>query len=243
MRTFFAWSFPAIATAAVFQRPAPISHASYDLSWDDHDRLVFTQLQSETVRSRSTERSAASSLYTVQLGFDIETMQGASGVTMQFDKTNHVLRLDSGIDKDGVAWGRYVDQIATNGWSELYLDATTNDQVSNDVRMYSAGYIEGLLTCVRLSEFHYNTHKLLMRTEASKHALYNVKKLLRNQMMVLKERAMLVPHIMKEEPEESRSPRGDPTDARERSGAAAKRPPRWVHNARTRLGLSSDSDG
>merc|ERR1719443_88495 len=124
------------------------------------------------------------------------------GLTMMFDKTRHVLRLDAGIDMRGVAWGRYVDDISKNGWSELYLHTTDNAEVSNDVRMYSAGYLEGLLTAVRLSEFHYNTHKLLMRTEASKHALGNLKTVFQSQLTYMKTQANFVPHVMAEEPED-----------------------------------------
>merc|ERR1719183_2891625 len=97
---------------------------------------------------------------------------------MMFDKTSHSLRLDAGLSPvDGIAWGSYHDTINANGWSSLYIDTTANNDVSNDVRMYAAGYIEGLMTCVRLSEYQYNMHKLLIRTEATKHALSNLRNL------------------------------------------------------------------
>jgi len=66
--------------------------------------------------------------------------------------------------------------------------------------MYAAGYIEGLITCVRLSEYYYNVHRLLLRTEATKHALINLKKVLNNELGFMKMKANLIPHIMAEEP-------------------------------------------
>jgi hypothetical protein len=171
----------------------------HDLGFDSGGKLVFTQLTSEK-RSRSKSGNGQSSLYNVEVGFDIQEMNVSGGFTMKFDKEEHTLRLDAGISPTGVAWGHYIDQIGQNGWSELFVDTTANDDVSNDVKMYSAGYVEGLLTVVRLSEFHYNTHKLLMRTEATKHALGNIKEVFKNQIAYMKEKANLVPHILAEEP-------------------------------------------
>jgi hypothetical protein len=142
-------------------------------------------------------------LYSVKVNLDIEAMQVQKGVSMMFDKTQHSLRLDAGLSPvDGIAWGSYVDTINTNGWSTLFLDTTPNNDVSNDVRMYAAGYIEGLITCVRMSEYYYNYHKLVLRTETTKHALKQMKALLKNQLGFMKFKANLVPHIMAEEPKD-----------------------------------------
>jgi len=167
--------------------------ATHELAFDGSGKLAFMQTKMES-------SNVQSALYNVEIGFDIEAMEAAKGVTMQFDKSKHVLRLDSGIATTGVAWGRYMDEIPKTGWSELYLDTTQNKEVSNDVRMYGAGFIEGLITAVRLSEYHSNTHKLLMRTEAAKHAIGNIKKVFSDQIAFIKAKAMLVPHVMAEEP-------------------------------------------
>jgi len=194
--------FILLAAVAASQRSTDDQHSMgpHDIAWDSSGRLVFTQLQAKT---HSRSKSAESPLYSVNVGFDIEAMQIEKGLTMTFDKKNHVLRLDSGVKTDGVAWGHYVDRINQTGWSELYVDTTNNNEVSNDVRMYSAGYIEGLLTVVRLSEFHYNTYHMLMRTEATKHAVDSLKTLFKSQIAVMREKANLIPHIMGEEPTNS----------------------------------------
>merc|ERR1719272_2362655 len=170
---------------------------THDLAFDRHGKLVFSQ------QGRAAADAELQSVYSVHVNFDHEAMDTAKGMTMKFDKVNHAMRLDTGIaPADGLAWGRYADSINTNGWSELYMDTTTNAGVSNDVSMYSAGYIEGVMTCVRLSEHHYNVHKLLLRTEATKHALANVKASLKDQIAFMKQRANMMPHIMAEEPKD-----------------------------------------
>jgi hypothetical protein len=196
MLLVLAWaSFVWQAGAAVFQAHRQAT-GTHDLAWDRHGRLAFTQL-------RTADDAGLQALYSVNVNFDIEAMQTAAGLTMKFDKVNHVMRLDTGISTvDGLAWGRYIDSIDTNGWSELYLDTTARSEVSNDVRMYSAGYIEGLITCVRLSEHYANVHKLLLKTESTKHALGNVKASLKNKIAFMKQKANIVPHIMAEEPKE-----------------------------------------
>merc|ERR1719440_482048 len=189
-------------SAIVVRKSAPVIEATHDLTYDDSGKLVFTQLKSEK-RSKASTGVREGSLYSVNVNLDVESMQASKGVTMFFDKVNHIMRLDEGIAPiDGLAWGNYVDNIEKNGWSDLWITTTANNDVSNDVRMYAAGYIEGLMTCVRLSEYHSNMHKLLIRTEATKHALTNLRSLVKQQVGFLKFKANLVPHIMAEEPKD-----------------------------------------
>ena len=97
-------------------------------------------------------------------------MDSKAGMSMVFDKQTHVMRLDPGLQPaDALAWGHYDDTIATNGWSSLYVDTSTSQYVSNDVKMYAAGFVEGLMTCVRLSEYYANNHLLLMKDEERYH--------------------------------------------------------------------------
>merc|ERR1719478_679683 len=113
------------------------------------------------------------------------------------------MRLDSGLSPaDGLAWARFDDRIKSSGWSELYVDLSLSLQVSNDAKMYAAGYLEGLLTCVRLSQYYANTHKLLIRDEATHHSLANVKGMIEQEIAFLRIKANLKRHIMTEEPKE-----------------------------------------
>jgi len=187
--------FVLLTAGATAQHANAADEPTHELVFDKGGKLSFMQTKTESTNIQSA-------LYVVEINFDIQAMDVKQGVTMQFDKEGHKLRLDQQISNTGVAWGHYIDNIKTSGWSELYVDTTQNAEVSNDVRVYSAGYIEGLLTVVRLSEYHANTHKLLMRTEATKHALKNIKDVFKHQIAYMKEKANLIPHILAEEPDD-----------------------------------------
>merc|ERR1719316_2105757 len=138
-------------------------------------------------------------LFHVNINMDIEAMDTAGGITMCFDKQQQRLRMDSGLDgAGGMAWGFYVDTIAANGWSQLFMYATPSANVQNDVKMYAAGYLEGVLTSVRLSQYHANYHTSLLRAEKTWHALSAIRKELTIAAGFLKVKASLLPHLMPE---------------------------------------------
>lgn len=179
------------------------SSFSHELGWDRHGRLNFIQTESHAERTRSRSSTGHTALYHVEVKFDIENMEVDKGVTMFFSKQEHSMLLQPGMSPvASLAWGNFLDNIDSSGWSELYIHATDNGNIANEVRMYSAGYIEGVLTCVRLSQFQANTHKMLLKSEFSKHSLVNLKTLIKNQINFLKVKANLLPHVMSEEPEE-----------------------------------------
>lgn len=167
-----------------------------DLTWSEDGRLVFSQLRSET-----HTMAPLAPLYEVTVNLDIEEMNVKGGMSMVFDKQKHVMRLDVGLQPaDALAWGHYDDTIKSNGWSSLYVDTSSSSSVSNDVKMYAAGYIEGLMTCVRLSEYYANTHLLMMKDEERHHALLNIKGMMQSEIGFVKMKSNIVPHIMTEEP-------------------------------------------
>merc|ERR1719335_1581801 len=119
---------------------------------------------------------------------------------MAFEKQNQRLRLDSGLDgAEGMAWGNYIDTIETNGWSQLWLYTAPSQNVQNDVKMYAAGYIEGVLTSVRMSQYHANYHHSLLKAEKTWHALDAIRKELKMAAGFLKIKSNLLPHLMAEE--------------------------------------------
>jgi len=178
------------------------SQPLHDLGWDDAGRLVFLQAKSQTASQRAGV-GAHRELYPVTVNLDIETMASNDGITMVFDKKHHVMRVDNGLfTVDGLAWIRFQDQIATTGWAEMWVDTTASEDVSNDVKMYSAGYIEGLISCVRISQYYHNYFHMVMKKEASAHSILAVRNLLKNELEYMRQKANLVPHIMTEEPED-----------------------------------------
>merc|ERR1719472_806245 len=121
---------------------------------------------------------------------------------MMFEKLEHSLRLDQGIGvADGLAWGLYKDTISANGWGELHVSTSGNvEMASSSAKMYAAGYVEGLLTCTRISQHYLNMRALLLKDEQSNHALSAIKQEMEFQLAFIKGKANLIDHIRSEEP-------------------------------------------
>eukprot|EP00397_Hematodinium_sp_SG-2012_P020664 GEMP01021305.1.p1 GENE.GEMP01021305.1~~GEMP01021305.1.p1 ORF type:complete len:654 (+),score=169.78 GEMP01021305.1:147-2108(+) len=195
--SWMSWARVAHNSQRVLDIGDPLHGGQRDLVWHD-ERLVFSEIRSET-----HAMSGHAPLYPVNVNLDIEAFESSVGVSMMFDKQAHAMRLDEGLaTADGLAWGHYVDQIANTGWSELYINTAANAAASNDVLTYAAGYVEGILTCVRLSQFYANNHVLLINDEMSHHSLMQIKKMLQNEVVFLKAKSNIVPHLMSEEPKD-----------------------------------------
>lgn len=197
-------SLAALAVAFLAAGPPVVSSAAtHDLGKNSEGQLAFIQ-RARLRAGAATASPAHQELYPVQLNFDIELLEAHKGVTMVFDKQSHIMQLDAGISVvNGLAWGHYNDNIDKTGWAELFLETTSNDDVSNDVRMYSAGVIEGLLTCVRLSQYYYNLFGLTARREGESHSLKAMKSLFKNEVAYMKVKANLERHLMTEEPKDA----------------------------------------
>jgi hypothetical protein len=153
------------------------------------------------LKSHDAMQVGTTSLYEVDVGLDIENLNPSSGVTMYFDKPKHKMRLAQGLGTaEGIAWGGFADKIAASGWAELRVTGTGNVGVANSVKMYAAGYVEGLLTCIRISEYYHNTHQLLLLGERSHHSLLAIRTQVNSQVEFIKANVNLVEHIWPEEP-------------------------------------------
>mmetsp|Transcript_57612 Transcript_57612/g.122525 ORF Transcript_57612/g.122525 Transcript_57612/m.122525 type:complete len:657 (-) Transcript_57612:52-2022(-) len=170
-------------------------------------QLVPSWALSTNLRSSSASILAASeldhkALYTVHLHFDLQRLDSSQGVTVILDPSKNELRLDLGVSKqEGLAWGRYDDKIESTGWSDLFIE-TSSKALPNDVKVYSAGFIEGVLTCVRLSEFNANV-RLLLEKRKRNEALMNVRRRLRNEMAYVKSKIGLDGMRIAEEPSDN----------------------------------------
>merc|ERR1719191_1788691 len=108
--------------------------------------------------------------------FDVEAMDQAGGLTVVWDKQEGKLTIEAGIqDVEGICWGKYKDTISKNGWSHLQIHLSENPNFNNDVKMYSAGWLEGILTAVRLSQYFANQHSVLLRAEGTWGSIGNIK--------------------------------------------------------------------
>jgi hypothetical protein len=174
------------------------------LKYSEEGQLVFTELKSEMHTHTEAEllSEAKGQLYPVKVNFDIEQFDPIMGISMMFDKQNHKMQLNQGLSggADAIAWGRFEDTIESSGWSQLYMHSNPDTALSADVKMYAAGFVEGLLTCTRISQFYSNQHALLLRQERAQHALMSIKKLLENEVGFVKLKSNIETHLLAEEP-------------------------------------------
>merc|ERR1719326_417874 len=154
--------------AARLQEAEAVRHLKYI-----NGALSFSELKSET--TLETEMGNGP-LYMVNVNFDVKSFDASKGVTILFDKKAHALRMDEGLNpSQGVAWGHMIDNLDKTGWIELYISTTDSTAMTNDVKVFAAGFLEGILTGPRISQFYSNAHQLMLKDEANMHAIRNVR--------------------------------------------------------------------
>merc|ERR1719379_1384087 len=106
-----------------------------------------------------------------------------------------------GIDTaNGIAWASMVDGLDESGWIQLYVHATSSPSVTNDVRIYAAGFLEGLITGFRISQFYTNAHAVLLKDAAAGGALTNVKRMFHNEVEYMKKMANFHAGVLSQPP-------------------------------------------
>lgn len=162
--------------------------------------LSLAQLLAERseMRGPAHTQTVHQSLFPVEVNMDFKDLEPSGGLSMVVAKGSQGMRLDMGLNPaEALAWGRFDDNIATTGWSELYMETSPSDTSSNTVKMYAAGFVEGVMTCVRISEFYANTFRLLANKPD---ALSVIKDVLQNQLGYLRSKTDLEPGVMAAEP-------------------------------------------
>lgn len=143
-------------------------------------------------------------LFPVSMGFDWKKHDPAEGVSVEMDKASGSLRMKAGVSTkaDDVAWGYMKDELSVDGWIKLFLQTSDSTSVSNDVRMYAAGFIEGLLTATRISQFYSNFYQTIMKDETNAQALTSIRKVFEDEIEFVKKNSNLRPGVMSTEPED-----------------------------------------
>mmetsp|Transcript_93569 Transcript_93569/g.171695 ORF Transcript_93569/g.171695 Transcript_93569/m.171695 type:complete len:716 (+) Transcript_93569:76-2223(+) len=137
--------------------------------------LSFLQLRAEAVAEAHAKNGP---LYGITVKYDWQNHDASHGVSISTDKDTHSLKMIAGHDPEGsIATGLVEDKLDKTGWIELYLRTTDTPGVPNDVKMYTAGFIEGMLTAVRMSQFYTNFYQTMMKDEATAQALTNIRKM------------------------------------------------------------------
>jgi len=142
-------------------------------------------------------------LYTTVVSFPLnkDSIDPNGGATVVFDKDAYGLRLDAGVSEaNGLAWGRFEEKLGKSGWDELYVQTSQSSRATNDVRMYSAGFLEGVLTAKRLSQFYSNFYQLIMKDEDNQRALANIKNMYAKEFEFVKTNSNIHPGALSVEP-------------------------------------------
>eukprot|EP00451_Oxyrrhis_marina_P009659 CAMPEP_0204320460 /NCGR_PEP_ID=MMETSP0469-20131031/7653_1 /ASSEMBLY_ACC=CAM_ASM_000384 /TAXON_ID=2969 /ORGANISM="Oxyrrhis marina" /LENGTH=672 /DNA_ID=CAMNT_0051301725 /DNA_START=27 /DNA_END=2045 /DNA_ORIENTATION=- len=131
---------------------------------DSSDAVVSFEQRDEAVRKAPFATVATPS------GLD-----RSNGVTVSYSPDTKQLTLKAGVDQTGVAWATFQDTLEETGWSNLYVSTTDDSNVSNDVKMYAAGFAEGQLTANRISDFRVNVKFLQDADDEQHHSLDNIR--------------------------------------------------------------------
>jgi len=88
-----------------------------------------------------------------------------------------------------VAWARYNNSVKQTGWAYLSVGVAEDTRISDDVKMYAAGYLEGLLSARQIRDFQHNANVLLMQDEEKHHALGNIRDLFAKEIAGIRDHA------------------------------------------------------
>eukprot|EP00747_Dinoflagellata_sp_TGD_P131109 gnl/TRDRNA2_/TRDRNA2_174929_c0_seq8.p1 gnl/TRDRNA2_/TRDRNA2_174929_c0~~gnl/TRDRNA2_/TRDRNA2_174929_c0_seq8.p1 ORF type:complete len:686 (+),score=115.78 gnl/TRDRNA2_/TRDRNA2_174929_c0_seq8:111-2168(+) len=151
-------------------------------------RAALLELKSETVAEAYASNGP---LYIVAVDFDWKTIDAKEGVSIiaSMEKDRQLVVVAGQRPRDAVAWGHMTDNLDSSGWIELYIQQTEDTRCSNDVKMYASGFIEGLLTAARISQFYSNFYQLMGRDEINFAALQNIRTMLHGELEYIKRNA------------------------------------------------------
>lgn len=174
--------------------------------------LTFLGVQGATLKSSrrmglSAEHLAKAStkngpLFPVAVNFDWKTHKPQDGVTVSMDTDTGTLKMSPGIStgQKDIAWGYLKDELDKNGWIKLFLQTSDTNTCTNDVRMYAAGFIEGILTAVRISQFYSNFYQTIMKDETNAQAMAIIRKVFEDELEFVKTNANFHPGVISLEP-------------------------------------------
>lgn len=124
--------------------------------------------------------------------FEVNVPANASWESATLLKIGPQLEVRDGIDSGfGIAWANFEDKLATTGWTKLSVETKKTMSVSQSMRMYSAGYIEGLLTAKRMSQFYSNMWQTLAKDSEGSAALVNIQVVYRKALKYVKKKTRL----------------------------------------------------
>lgn len=85
----------------------------------------------------------------------------------------------------GVAWANYKNTVKQNGWGYLSVGATDDAKVSDDLKMYAAGFLEGYTSARQIRDFQHNADALKDKDESKHHADENIRNLFERELKTI----------------------------------------------------------
>jgi len=164
-------------------------------------QLAFHVTNAITLKTEATAK-AHGPLFAVSVNFDWKTHDPAQGVTAKMDTDTGTLRMYSGISttSQDIAWGYMKDELAKDGWIKLFLQTSNSARATNDVRQYAAGYIEGMISATRISQFYSNFYQTIMKDEVHSQALAVLKTVFEDELEFVKTNSNFHAGVMSTEP-------------------------------------------
>jgi len=141
-------------------------------------------------------------LFPVAVQFDWKKHDPAQGVTIAMDTDTGTLKMVAGMTTTShdIAWGYMKDELSKNGWIKLFIQTSNSNTATNDVKMYAAGFIEGMLTAVRISQFYSNFYQTIMKDESNAQAMVIIRKVFEDELEFVKNNANFHPGVISVEP-------------------------------------------
>eukprot|EP00933_Yihiella_yeosuensis_P071557 TRINITY_DN79766_c0_g1_i1.p1 TRINITY_DN79766_c0_g1~~TRINITY_DN79766_c0_g1_i1.p1 ORF type:complete len:656 (+),score=180.85 TRINITY_DN79766_c0_g1_i1:128-2095(+) len=159
--------------------PTTLSTASYsDVEVPEVGKYDFEAVSPSVLHLISVDESIAGKVRAAAAG-------GASKAVVAMETSTGKLALREAAEKSDqwmpVAWANYKNEVSKNGWGHFSVSATDSAKVSRELRMYSAGFLEGILTAGQMKDFQINTLAGMKDSESQHHAMGGVKEMFSNQ--------------------------------------------------------------
>eukprot|EP00441_Pelagodinium_beii_P031968 CAMPEP_0197627302 /NCGR_PEP_ID=MMETSP1338-20131121/5947_1 /TAXON_ID=43686 ORGANISM="Pelagodinium beii, Strain RCC1491" /NCGR_SAMPLE_ID=MMETSP1338 /ASSEMBLY_ACC=CAM_ASM_000754 /LENGTH=629 /DNA_ID=CAMNT_0043197989 /DNA_START=45 /DNA_END=1931 /DNA_ORIENTATION=- len=152
--------------------------------------LAAGLLQAAALKARGVHPNLTP-LHNVKADFTRLQLDEFKGVTAVMDNITNQIKLVNVVDEKGAAWAKLADRLNETGWMELHVKTSVSGHYSNDLRMYSAGLTEGILTAERVSQFYTNFFPLLQPDQESTMAVMNIRNLFSHEIEHIMGRCML----------------------------------------------------
>jgi len=153
------------------------------------------------MRASSSEMVKNVPLFAVTVDSGWRTKGLSEGVTMVMDQDARTLRVKSGLAPlEGLVWSKFSDTLNENGWISLSVEQSISERSSNDVKMYSSGFLEGLLTAPRMSQFYTNFYQTMIQNEEAARTMNRIRKMFQDTLEHVRKNSNLHAGTMSIEP-------------------------------------------